>query len=109
MALYQNKLPTRLVLTNQKSIAPAGTKSHEGHPADLVDLTDEDLKHPGVVAMLTQDPPGIALYTAPSASAVKASAKVAEPVDDKAAADKAAADKAAADKAAADKAASAKK
>lgn len=71
MALYQNKLKTRLILTNQLSVNPAGTKSPGGLDADVIDLTPEQLQEHGVKLALTMTPPALVPYQTPTAAQVK--------------------------------------
>lgn len=72
MALYRNLLPSRLILSNNHVANPAGSKSYDGHPTDTVEISDDDLKLPGIKVMLGQNPPALELCKAPTAAEVKA-------------------------------------
>lgn len=83
MALYRNLLTSRLILSNNHVANPTGSKSFDGHPTDLVEISDADLELPGIKIMLSQDPPALELYKAPTAAEAKAALKADAKSDDK--------------------------
>jgi len=75
MALYQNTLPSRLILSNNHVANPAGTKDHAGHLIDTVEIADDELTLPGIVIMLKDG--SLVPCVAKSAAEVKAAAAAA--------------------------------